>query len=159
MLRGQALREFDELQSQYGGLTNNHLKLIQEGLLEYFFTINLLSNQKFATRRAIRKPQSMTFNRFAARLIEMNNFLPLFPGLDVSRKMEPEERNEILLHAVTNAWAKQSYLQGWDFELKTYKETFAMFERMEVAEQFYEGGTTSKTVSRAESSRDGHFRK
>ena len=89
----------------------------------------------------------------------MDNFLPLFPESDVSKKMEPEYLNEIILHAVLNAWTKQSYLQGWDFELKTYKETFAMFERMEVAEQFYEGGTTSKTVSRAESSRDGHFRK
>ena len=29
MLRGQALMEFDKIQAQYGGATNNHLKLIQ----------------------------------------------------------------------------------------------------------------------------------
>ena len=34
ILRGQALRELDELQSQYGGATNKHLKLIKEGLLK-----------------------------------------------------------------------------------------------------------------------------
>ena len=34
-----------------------------------------------------------------------------------------------------------------------------MFERMEVAEQVYEGGTPSKIPNRAESSCDGHVRK
>ena len=48
MLRWQALREFDKLQSQYGDATNNHLNLIQEGLLEYFFPINALSKQNRA---------------------------------------------------------------------------------------------------------------
>ena len=56
MLRGQALREYDKLQSQYRGATNNRLKLIQEGLLEYFFPINSLSKQKRAMGRAMRKP-------------------------------------------------------------------------------------------------------
>ena len=88
MLRGQALREFDELQSQYGGLTNNHLKLIQDDLLEYFFKINSLSKHKCAMRRAMRKPQGMTFDYFAGKLKEMNNFLPLFPGSDIYKKME-----------------------------------------------------------------------
>ena len=43
MLRGKALRKFDEKQSQYGGATNNHLKIIQEDLLEDFFLMNALS--------------------------------------------------------------------------------------------------------------------
>ena len=46
-----------------------------------------------------------------------------------------EELNKILLRAVPNAWAKQSYLQGWYFELNTYRETCAIFERIEVAER------------------------
>ena len=69
MLCGQALREFDSLQSQYGGLTNNHPKIIQEGLIDYLFPINSLSKKKRVMRRAMRKTQSMTFKRFAARLI------------------------------------------------------------------------------------------
>ena len=89
----------------------------------------------------------------------MDNFLPLFPESDVSKKMEPEYLNEIILHAVLNAWTKQSYLQGWDFELKTYKETCAMFEQMEVSKQFYKGVTPSKTTTRIESNRDGHISK
>ena len=87
MLRGKTLREFNELQSKYGGSTNNHIKLIQEGLLEYFFPIDSLSKKKRAMRRAMSKPWSIIFKHFAARLMEMNNFLPIFPGFYNSKKM------------------------------------------------------------------------
>ena len=42
MLHVQALRQFDELQSQYGGATNKNLNIMQEVLLKYFFSINML---------------------------------------------------------------------------------------------------------------------
>ena len=72
----------------------------------------------------------MAFKRFVARLAEINNFIPLLPGLYVSKKLTHEYLNIILLNAVPNAWVRQSYIQGWDFEMKTFKETCAMFERM-----------------------------
>ena len=34
-----------------------------------------------------------------------------------------------------------------------------MFERMDISEQVYKGGTPSKTPTREESNRDGHVRK
>ena len=148
MLRGHSLKVFDELHSKYGSSTNNHLKLIQEGLIEYFFPISLLLKQKRAMRCVMLKPRRMTFKSFAARLTETNNFLPLFPGLDNSKKMEIEELNKILLHAVPNVQAKKSYLQGWDFELNTYRETCAMLDLVEVTEQVYKGGSPSKTPTR-----------
>ena len=89
----------------------------------------------------------------------MNNFLSLFPGSDASKKIEMEELNGILLHAVTNGWSNQFYPQGWYFELNTYRETCAMYKRMEVAEHIYEGGTSSKIPTRAESNHGGHIRK
>ena len=58
MLSGQALREFDKLQSQYRGATNNRLKLIQEGLLEYFFPINSLSKQRRAMKAQCVNPKA-----------------------------------------------------------------------------------------------------
>ena len=73
--------------------------------------------------------------------------------------MTPEELNKILLHAVPNAREKQSYLQGWDFDIKTYKETCAMFEHTEISEQFYKGAKPSKTSIRADANRDNHSRK
>ena len=81
-------------------------------------------------RRAMRKAQDLQFKIFASRLTEVNNCLPLLPGLSVAKKMDPEELNEVLLHAVPNSWAQQSHIQGWDFEERSYKETCDMFERM-----------------------------
>ena len=64
--------------------------------------------------------------------------------------MNPEELNKILLHAVPNSWAQQSYIQEWDFEERSYKETCDMFEHTETTESIYKGGATSKNTPRAE---------
>ena len=56
IIRGKPLREFDELSSQNGGSTNNHIKLITEGLIGYFFPINPISKQKRAMKFAMSKP-------------------------------------------------------------------------------------------------------
>ena len=89
----------------------------------------------------------------------MNNFLPLFLGSDVTKKMTHEELNEIILHAVPNAWVKQSYLQGWYFEMKTYKETCAMLDWMEIDEQVCKVVTPYKTPTRADAKRGGDVSK
>ena len=75
MLRVQELSEFNELYIQYDGLTNNHLRIIQEGLIYDLFPINSLSKHKRAMRRAIRKPRSMTFKRFFGK-VDVNEQLP-----------------------------------------------------------------------------------
>ena len=102
MLRGEHLRDFDELASQNDGMTNAHIKHITKGLLRYFFPISALSKQK----HAMRKPRRISFKHFSTRLMEMNNFLPLFPGLEASKKMSSKELNKILLHAIPNSWVK-----------------------------------------------------
>ena len=107
---------------------NSHLKHITEGLLGYSPPINALSSQKRVMSRAMHKPQSLSFKRFTARLAELNDYLPLLPGSIKSNKVVPEELNEILLQSIPNGWAKQSYLQGWNFEGRTYKETCKIFE-------------------------------
>ena len=112
MLRGESLREFDVIASQIGSTANGHLKQIKEILLSYFLSLNALNKQKRAMRRAMRKPQHLQFKIFAARLTELNNYLPLLPGSSAAKKMDPEELNEILLRAVPNAWARQAYIQG-----------------------------------------------
>ena len=89
--------------------------------------------------RAIHIPHEISTKCFSARLMDIYHLLPLFPGSDSTKNMNAKELNDILLHAVPNVWAKQSYFQGWYFEMKTYKETCAMFEQMENDEQVYEG--------------------
>ena len=91
------------------------LKVHTRGFTWVFPSINDLSKQKRAMRRAIRKSCEILFKTFAARLMKLNNYLPLFPGFSAPKKMPPEELNEILLHAVPNDWAKHAFLQGWDF--------------------------------------------
>ena len=130
MLRGEAIREFDVIANRVGSTNNTHIKQIKEGLLGCFFPLNALNKKKRAMRRAMRKAQDLQFKIFASRLTEVNNCLPLLPGLSVAKKMDPEELNEVLLHAVPNSWAQQSHIQGWDFEERSYKETCDMLERM-----------------------------
>ena len=74
--------------------------------------------------------------------------------------MYPEELNVILFHTVPNDWAKQSYLQVWDFEGKTFKKKCEIFECMKMLEQFYKGGTNYKIINhRADSKCDSQSRK
>ena len=76
----------------------------------------------------------------------------------IQRKEKMEELSKILQHAVPSVWAKQSQLQVWDFQLKTDRETCAMFEHMEVSEQIYETGTPSKTPTMLKANCDGNVR-
>ena len=66
--------------------------------------------------------------------------------------MDPEELN-ILLHAVPNSRSKQAYIQGWDFGGRSYKETYEIFERMEIADEIYKGGAPSQNSQQAEYNR------
>ena len=86
-------------------------------------------------RCAIHKSCDILFKRFAERLTEIHNFHPLLPISEATKKVPPEDLNYILLHAVPSRWDKQAYIQGWYFEMKTFRETCAMFEGMEIAEQ------------------------
>ena len=142
MLREQALGYFEELASHNHGTTNAYLKHITYGLLGYFYRIISRTKKNRAMRHAMRKPQNMTFKHFYARLTEIDNFLTHLPGSDLSKNITYEEISEIILHSVPNWRAKESYINGWYFNMKTYKETCAMFEQMELAWQVYEGGTT-----------------
>ena len=110
-------------------------------------------------RRAMRKSRYLTFKRFNAQLTKLNNYPPLFHGSSAYEKMDPRELNDTLLHAVPNGWTKQAYLQGWEFEGKSYKDTCNFFERMEIAEQVYEGVTPSKTTTREEADCVSHGRR
>ena len=113
------------------------------GFTQLFFSIKSLSKQK----------------RFAACQTELNNYLPIFPVSSAAKKIPPEDINNILLHAVPNGWAKQAYLQGWEFDIKSYKAMCELFKRMEVAKKIYECGNTYKTPIRVDANRAIHDRK
>ena len=84
-------------------------------------------------RRGMRKPWELHLKRFNAWLIELNNYLILFPTSRSPKKIPSKELNKIPLHDVPNRWATKACIQGWDFEGKSYKETYKIFEWMEIA--------------------------
>ena len=73
--------------------------------------------------------------------------------------MPSKELNKNPLNAVLNGWAIFAYLQGWDFEMKSYKATCNMFELIEVREKVYKGGTPSKIPIRVDVNRASNGRK
>ena len=81
-------------------------------------------------RPYLKKPSALPIQRLAARLTDLNNYLPLFLVFDAYKNMEEEKMNEILLHDVPNSWAKQSYLQGWYFGARGYRETYEMLKQV-----------------------------
>ena len=120
------------------------------GLTRVFPPINAPSKQKHTVRRTMSKPWDLLFKRFAAWLMELNDYLPIFPELSDTNKIPPKEINKIILHAVPHGWAKQYYLQGWYFKGETYKETCDTFGLMEISDQVYKGWIPSKTTIRAD---------
>ena len=58
-------------------------------------------------RRAMRKPRDTLFKNFAEQLTEIDKFISLFPRSNTTKKMPPEELNDILLHTVPTGWAKK----------------------------------------------------
>ena len=80
--------------------------------------------------RVMCKPWDLTFKIFDTQLIKLNKYLLILPGSSAPKKIPPKELNEILLHAVPKDFAKQAYLQGGEFEGKSYKDKCDMFECM-----------------------------
>ena len=64
--------------------------------------MNPLLKQKCVMCRGMRKPLGLKVRRYAACLIELNEYLDLFPGVNKSRKFFVTELNEIVLNRMTN---------------------------------------------------------
>ena len=71
------------------------------------------------------------------RLTELIIFLPMFPSLYGSNKMDDDELNEILICSVPNGWGKKYYTQGFIFESETYRDTTNLFELVEASGYIY----------------------
>ena len=87
----------------------------------YFFPINSLSKQKRAMRRCTKNPCSLKLRGYAARLIDLNQYLASFPGATMADKMGVTELNKILLNSMSDRWSKQAYEQGFDCETISLK--------------------------------------
>ena len=88
-------------------------------------------------RRRMRKPQRLKVRRYAALLIDINEYLASFPRLKLTDKIGMTDLNEILLDIMPNSWINQSYVQVFDCEYINFKESVNMFEKIETEESIY----------------------
>ena len=63
-------------------------------------------------RRYTKNPRRLKSRRYAARLIDFNEYLASFPGGTMADKIVVTELNEISSNIIPNSWSKQVYVQG-----------------------------------------------
>ena len=62
----------------------------------------------------MKKMHSLKVMRYAARLIDLNEYSDSFPQATIADKIGVTELNEIILNSIRNSWSKQAYVQGFD---------------------------------------------
>ena len=67
---------------------------------------------------------------YSACLIDLNKYLAVLLGENISDKICVTELSEIMLNSMPNRWIKQSYVQVFDCEPITFKSSVNMFERI-----------------------------
>ena len=72
----------------------------------------------------------MTVRCCEARLVDLTEYLYLFPGAKLTDKIGMMEINEVLLNIMPNSWSKQAYVQRFDCKSITFKKAVKMFDSM-----------------------------
>ena len=88
------------------------------------------------------KPRSLKVRRYAARLIDLDEYLASFLEATITDKLGITELNYILLNSIPNRWYKQVYVQDFYCGCISFKKVVNMFEHMEISEIIYEGLVT-----------------
>ena len=71
-------------------------------------------------------------------MIDINEYISVFPGEKASNQIGETELNEIILSSMPNGCSRKSYVQGFIVGILFLKDV-DMFEHMEMAEFIYEG--------------------
>ena len=62
------------------------------------------------------KMRSLKVRCYAARLIDLLEYLAYFPGATLSDKMDVTKLKEIIFNSMRNSWSKQDYVQVFYYE-------------------------------------------
>ena len=90
-------------------------------------------------RRGMETTRALTVRHYAARIIDINDYLASFPGATLNDKISVTELNETLLKNMPTIWSIQAYVQGFGYESITFKKSVNIFERTEISKSIYEG--------------------
>ena len=144
LVHGEELRQFDlffaHTENTDTSLTVDYLL---KGLALYFLPVIFLLKKKRTMRRCIKKTLSLKVGHYAARLIDLNEYLASFPGKTIYNKISVTELNGVILNSMPTSWSKQEFVQGFHCKYISLKKAINMFERMIIAEIIYEGVVTS----------------
>ena len=92
--RGEVLHQFDAFYFEAEGATPSTLEYNILGLGTYFFSVNALSKKRRAMHRQVMKPRGLKANCRAARLIELNEYLDVLPGENISDNVFMKDIND-----------------------------------------------------------------
>ena len=67
-------------------------------------------------RRGMKKPRSLTVRYYAARLIDINEYLANFSGENLTDKINVTKLNKTPFNSTPTSWSKQVYVQSFDRE-------------------------------------------
>ena len=73
------------------------------------------------------KPRALTVRRYAARLIDLNDYLASFLGETLNDNIGVTKLKENLLNSTPNSWSRQAYVQGFGCESINLKKAVNLF--------------------------------
>lgn len=135
LLEGDALATFNNALD--GNETVANFNVCLDAVRDQVFPSRAILLQKRYMRRFLRKPAGHTTREFAARLQEINGYLPKFPRVVEGEdpvKLPDDEVLDILEFGVPVSWQKAMLLQDFDPLRHDVKAFVAFCERLEQVE-------------------------
>ena len=114
------LCQFDTLSAQVESSRPVTLASIILGLGVYCSPVNVLSKKKRTMCHGMRDQHSLKMRRYAARFVDLNDFVAMFPGANISYKICVTELNDIFLNSMPSIWSTKLYVQVFDGESITF---------------------------------------
>ena len=81
-------------------------------------------------------PNGLKVRRYSASMIDLNNYLVVFPGAKASEMFCDTELDGFVLNSMPKIRINQAYVQRFDFESNTFKAAVSIFESIEITEYF-----------------------
>jgi len=137
LLEGGTLTAFENAAKDETTETNDTLKTVLKKVTASVFPVKSLQKQKRYMRRFFKKPGIMSIKAYVERVIEINEYLPLFPDPTstlAADKLPDDELLDLLEFSIPRAWQKQMVLQGFDPIEGTAEEFVRFCERVEATD-------------------------
>ena len=153
LLRGRMQRAFEKAAAELKPENSTNFFRVLNELSVEVFPPRALVKQKRYMRRYMRKPAEVSIRTYHGLIGEMNANFRFFPDADETDQLGEDELVDIVEAGLPKAWTKQMLLQDFDPAEHTLHELVDFCERLENAEQIYEGEFHNKKSQKA--NRDG----